>query len=260
MNREVSASQSNDRFQTTVQLPVETAMEMPQPDLHAENATQTALEASLLSQASQLNATAKVGLIRQLMTQLEPTHLQEIVEVGLREIGSRPRRGNASSTSSLPHTRLVLKKDYSFQERGLSEPTQYYVYLRRRKPKLDRYIGALFYVPQGCTLSYGLDAKACIVFNSPNNIFLLRDCTNSAITQVVRLICLEPPPADYTFSKQQNDTPEIYLHLEQLDPHTWQPTATAAYPFPTCMHEGGQLDRYRWDTSIAIPPAPHQAP
>jgi hypothetical protein len=140
-----------------------------------------------------------------------------------------------------------LKKDYSYQERGLSEPTQYYVYLRRRQPKLDRYIGTLFYVPQGCTLSYFLDAEGRIVFNPPHNLFQLRDSTNPELTQLVRLLCLQPPPSDYTFTKQQNDTPEIYLHLEYLDPETYQPLKKQAYPFPVCMHEGGRLDRYRWE-------------
>jgi hypothetical protein len=70
----------------------------------------------------------------------------------------------------------------------------------------------------------------------------------------VRLVCLEPPPPDYTFTKQQNDTPEIYLRLEYLDPLTHQPIAEETYPFPFCMYEGGMLDRYRWDVSTARPP------
>ncbi|NJR52990.1 MAG: hypothetical protein HC780_28970 [Leptolyngbyaceae cyanobacterium CSU_1_3] len=67
--------------------------------------------------------------------------------------------------------------------------------------------------------------------------------------QLVRLICLEPPPPDYTFAKQQNDVPGIQLHLEYLDLQTYQPIAKQIYPFPLCMHEGGKLDRYRWEVT-----------
>lgn len=206
----------------------------------------------VLDHVNQLRAKAKVALIRRLLTQLDADHIQTILEFGLREIGDRHRRGTSSENHN---TRLLLKKDYSYQDRGLSEPTQYYVYLRRRKPKLDRYIGTLFYVPQGCTLDYFLDIEGRMVFKPPHNVFQLRDCTNPAVNQVVRLLCLEPPPPSYTFDKQQNDTPDIHLHLEYLDPKTYQPIAKQAYPFPGCMHEGGRLDRYRWDvTPMLLPP------
>ncbi|PSB28382.1 hypothetical protein [Stenomitos frigidus] len=201
---------------------------------------------SVLDHVSQLKAKAKVALIRRLLTQLEADHIQTILEFGLREIGDRHRRGVSSENHN---TRLLLKKDYSYQDRGLNEPTQYYVYLRRRKPKLDRYIGTLFYVPQGCALDYFLDVEGRMVFKPPHNVFQLQDSTNPAVNQVVRLICLEPPPADYTFDKQQNDTPDIHLQLEYLDPKTHQPIAKQSYPFPACMHEGGRLDRYRWEVT-----------
>jgi hypothetical protein len=205
----------------------------------------------IIDQINQLKATAKVALVRRLITQLQTDQIQTILECGLREIGDRHRRGIAPTHN----TRLLLKKDYSYQERGLSDPNQYYVYLRRRKPKLDRYIGTLFYVPQGCTLDYFLDAEGRLVFNPPHNVFQLQDCTNPAVKQLVRLLCLEPPPPDYTFDKQQNDTPDIHLHLEYLDPETHQPIAKQAYPFPLCMHEGGRLDRYRWDvTPLTLTP------
>ena len=116
----------------------------------------------VLDHVSQLKAKAKVALIRRLLTQLDADHIQTILEFGLREIGDRHRRGVSSEDH---HTRLLLKKDYSYQDRGLNEPTQYYVYLRRRKPKLDRYIGTLFYVPQGCTLDYFLDVEGRMVSN-----------------------------------------------------------------------------------------------
>ncbi|XHX78632.1 MAG: hypothetical protein RBJ76_01480 [Stenomitos frigidus ULC029] len=198
---------------------------------------------------SQLKATAKVALIRRLMTQLQTDQIQTILEFGLREIGDRHRR----SIAPTQQTRLLLKKDYGYQNKGLSDPNQYYVYLRRRKPKLDRYIGTLFYVPQGCTLDYFLDAEGRLVFSSPHNVFQLQDSKNPAVKQLVRLLCLEPPPPDYTFDKQQNDTPAIHLHLEYLDPKTHQPIAKQDYPFPTCMHEGGRLDRYRWDVTPITP-------
>ena len=212
----------------------------------------------IIDQLNQLKPTAKVALVRRLITQLQTDQIQTILECGLREIGDRHRRGIAPTQN----TRLLLKKDYSYQDRGLSDPNQYYVYLRRRKPKLDRYIGTLFYVPQGCTLDYSLDAEGRLVFNPPHNVFQLQDCANPAVKQLVRLLCLEPPPPDYTFDKQQNDTPDIHLHLEYLDPKTHQPIAKQAYPFPLCMHEGGRLDRYRWDvtpltlTPIAVLPEP----
>jgi hypothetical protein len=203
----------------------------------------------MLAHVSQLKAKAKVALIHRLLTQLEADQIQTILEFGLREIGDRHRRGTSSENHN---TRLLLKKDYSYQDRGLSEPTQYYVYLRRRKPKLDRYIGTLFYVPQGCTLDYFLDVEGRMVFKPPHNVFQLRDSTNPAVNQVVRLLCLEPPLPSYTFDKQQNDTPDIHLHLEYLDPKTHQPIAKQAYPFPACMHEGGRLDRYRWDVTPIV--------
>ncbi len=208
-------------------------------------------QGDLLDRVIQLPAKAKVALIRRLMSQLEPDHIQTVVESGLREIGDRHRPGLAASNSVEHNTRLLLKKDYSYQARGLTEPTQYFVYLRRRKPKLDRYIGTLFHVPQGCALSYFLDAEERLIFNPPHNVFKLRDSKNPEVVQVVRLICLEPPPPDYTFAKQQNDMPEIQLHLEYLDLQTYQPIAKQTYSFPKCMHEGGRLDRYRWQVTTA---------
>ncbi len=199
----------------------------------------------IIDQINQLKPTAKVALVRRLITQLQTDQIQTILECGLREIGDRHRRGIAPTQN----TRLLLKKDYSYQDRGLSDPNQYYVYLRRRKPKLDRYIGTLFYIPQGCTLDYFLDAEGRLVFNPPHNVFQLQDCTNPAVKQLVRLLYLAPPLPDYTFDKQQNDTPAIHLHLEYLDSKTHQPIAKQAYPFPLCMHEGGRLDRYRWDVT-----------
>ncbi|XGV97371.1 MAG: hypothetical protein ACAF41_32210 [Leptolyngbya sp. BL-A-14] len=205
----------------------------------------------IFDRVSQLKTKAKVALVRRLLTQLEADQIQTVLEFGLREIGDRHRRGIASESHN---TRLLLKKDYSYQERGLDEPTQYYVYLRRRKPKLDRYIGTLFYVPQGCALDYFMDVEGRMVFRPPHNVFQLRDSTNPAVNQVVRLLSLEPPPPSYTFDKQQNDTPDIHLYLEYLDPKTYQPIAKQAYPFPSCMHEGGRLDRYRWDvTPVELP-------
>ncbi|EKQ69973.1 hypothetical protein OsccyDRAFT_0227 [Leptolyngbyaceae cyanobacterium JSC-12] len=205
----------------------------------------------ILLQASQLTVRTKVAFIRTLITQLETNQIQSILEFGLREISDRYRHGTTQSIT--PNTRLILKKDYSYQERGLSEPTQYYVYLRRRKPKLDRYIGALFYIPEGCMLSYYVDPEGRVIFNPPHNVFQLQDTKNSAIVQIVRLLCLVPPPPEYTFAKQQNDVPDIQLHVEYLDLQTHQPIAKQAYPFPSCMHEGGRLDRYRWEVSTIIP-------
>ncbi|MBW4472167.1 MAG: hypothetical protein KME45_17440 [Stenomitos rutilans HA7619-LM2] len=205
----------------------------------------------IFDHVSQLKTKAKIALIRRLLTQLEADQIQTVLEFGLREIGDRHRRGIAAEQHN---TRLLLKKDYSYQDRGLEEPTQYYVYLRRRKPKLDRYIGTLFYVPQGCTLDYFLDLDGRMVFKPPHNVFQLQDCTNPAVHQVVRLLCLEPPPPSYTFDKQQHDTPAIQLHLEYLDPKTYQPIAKQTYPFPSCMHEGGRLDRYRWDVTPLLLP------
>lgn len=209
--------------------------------------------AAVLAQVDQLDATAKAALIRRLMTHLENEQIQTLLEFGQHQIAERQRQSSVAAVDR--QTRLLLKKDYSYQSRGLSQPNQYYVYLRRRKPKLDRYIGTLFYVPDGCTLSYVPDADGRILFDSPHNVFLLRDFQNSTVTKVVRLIGLEPPPVDYTFTKQQNDHPEIYLRVEYLDPKTYQPLVEESYPFPFCMYEGGKLDRYRWDVSTLILPA-----
>ena len=128
-------------------------------------------QSDLLDQSIQLSAKAKVALIRRLMSHLEVDYIQSIVEFGLREIGDRHRHRAAASAIVEHNTRLLLKKDYSYQARGLAEPTQYFVYLRRRKPKLDRYIGTLFHVPQGCALSYFLDAEERLIFNPPAQYF-----------------------------------------------------------------------------------------
>ncbi len=252
MSREVPALGANEGLVRTTLKPVdELAEQSDQPQISSTDVSldnEVECGTDLLDRAIQLQPRAKIALIRKLLVQLETDQIQTVLECGLREIGDRHRRGVSSALTN-HNTRLLLKKDYSYQERGLSEPTQYYVYLRRRKPKLDRYIGALFYIPEGCTLSYCLDAEGCIVFNPPNNVFHLRDCKDSSITQRVRLICLEPPPPDYTFTKQQNDVPAIRLHLEYLDLETGQPLSKQAYPFPACMYEGGMLDRYRWEVS-----------
>lgn len=203
----------------------------------------------LFRQLSQLDEVSKVLLIQRLIAQLNPEQIRSILEAGQQELIARQQQATAAKNRK---TRLLLKKDYSYQDRGLSEPTQYYVYIRRRKPKLDRYIGTLFYVPQGCTLSYDPDAEGRIQFHPPNNVFRLQDFKNPAVVQVVRLLCLEPPPPDYTFTKQQNDMPEIYLRLQYLDPHSYHPIAEESYPFPFCMYEGGMLDRYRWDVSTVM--------
>jgi hypothetical protein len=257
MSREIPAL---DADQTSVQAPSEQENEAESEQGILVNfskvdvvlGTDLAGDSDVLDQAVQLPTKSKVALIRKLITQLETDHIQSILEFGLREIGDRHRRGILSASVS-HNTRLLLKKDYSYQERGLTQPTQYYVYLRRRKPKLDRYIGALFYIPEGCTLDYFLNAEGQIVFKPPHNLFQLRDCTNPNATQVVRLVHLQPPPPDYTFEKQHNDTPEIYLHLEYLDPKSYQPLSSETYPFPLCMYEGGQLDRYRWEVSSISP-------
>jgi hypothetical protein len=210
------------------------------------------IEPVILAQVSQLATPAKLALINRLLTQLEPQQIQMVIESGLQTINDHQQRQTAVVSTVSPNTRLVLKKDYTYQDRGLTQPTQYYVYLRRCKPKLDRYIGTLFYVPQGCTLSYFLDTDGRIMFNPPHHIFQLRDYDNATNVQVVRLIGLEPPPIDYTFTKQQKDTPAIYLHLEFLDPHTHQAIAQEKLAFPACMHEGGRLDRYRWEVSTVL--------
>ncbi|WP_088888822.1 hypothetical protein [Leptolyngbya ohadii] len=202
----------------------------------------------LLSQLVSLPPEIKVALMHHWMNQLSQEQLHALVSFGQQQL--------TSVAESLPasverQTRLVLKKDYSYQEQGLSQPTQYYVYLRRRKPKLDRYIGTLFYVPQGCTLSYKINAEGQVLFLPPHNLFQLKDSQNPLAVRLVRLLYLEPPPPDYTFTKQQHDSPHIHLHLEYLDPFTYQLQSRECYPFPFCMHEGGPLDRYRWDVSIA---------
>lgn len=254
MSREVPALGTDEGLvQASLQDDLELVAEPFSPTDYADAAitqdSDAEYSSDLLVQATRLQAKTKVALIRKLITQLETDQIHSILESGLKEIGNRYRHGsNAVITNH--NTRLLLKKDYSFQERGLDEPSQYYVYLRRRKPKLDRYIGALFYIPGGCTLSYFLDAEGRIVFNPPSNIFQLQDSKNPSVMQTVRLVCLQPPPPDYTFTKQQNDTPEIYLHLEYLDSKTYQPLSTQVYPFPACMHEGGKLDRYRWEVSM----------
>ncbi len=208
--------------------------------------------AAIFAQVSQLAAPAQLALIQRLLTQLEPPQIQMVIEAGLQTITDHQKRQTAVVSTVSPSTRLVLKKDYTYQDRGLTQPTQYYVYLRRCKPKLDRYIGTLFYVPQGCTLSYFLDTDGRIMFNPPHNIFQLRDYDDATNIQMVRLIGLEPPPIDYTFTKQQKDTPAIYLHLEFLDSQTHQPIAQEKLAFPACMHEGGRLDRYRWEVSTVL--------
>lgn len=251
MSRDVSEVEiSEPLIEVTVEPEADAAnQELLQTALVSENSNQD----GLLHTAMQLSPKAKVALIRKLMAQLEPSSIQAIVEFGLKEIGSRHHASAAAAIER--NTRLLLKKDYSYQSRGLSEPTQYFVYLRRRKPKLDRYIGALFHVPQGCTLSYFLDAEERLIFNPPHNVFELRDSNDPAAIQVVRLICLEPPPPDYTFDKQQNDVPPIQLHLEYLHPQTYQPLFKQTYAFPKCMYGGGELDRYRWEVrAIALSP------
>lgn len=252
MNR-VPSSKVDARLVQTPYLHDAEATTEPTPEESSEEdlAESLAPHHTIILQASKLTVRTKVALIRKLMTQLDAEQIQAILEFGLQEISDRRRHGN--STSLTPNTRLLLKKDYSYQERGLSEPTQYYVYLRRRKPKLDRYIGALFYLPQGCTLSYYLDPEGQIIFNPPHNVFQLQDAKNSAIIQIVRLLCLTPPPPEYTFAKQQNDIPDIQLHVEYLDSQTYQAIAKQVYPFPSCMYEGGRLDRYRWEVSTIVP-------
>ena len=231
---------------------------------HTEPLNEAAISGSLapypevLDQVGQLEITAQVALIHRLISQLETNQIQTILEFGQQELIER-RRG-ATALAESRQTRLLLKKDYSYQNQGLSEPTQYYVYLRRRNPKLDRYIGTLFYVPQGCALSYSPNAGGQICFNSPDNLFQLQDTQCPEATQIVRLLSLEPPPPEYTFTKQQNDTPDIYLRLEYLDSITYQPIAQELYLFPTCMYEGGKLDRYRWKVSRLTLPAEAQQP
>lgn len=221
--------------------------------------TADAIEPALWAQINHLTAPAKLAIISQLLTQLELTQVQAVIEQGTQALSARQQRQAAVASTVSPNTRLVLKKDYTYQDRGLTQPTQYYVYLRRCKPKLDRYIGTLFYLPQGCTLSYFLDSDGQIMLNPPHNIFQLRDYNDPANVQIVRLICLEPPPIDYTFTKQQKDIPAIYLHIEILHPQTHQAIAQHRLAFPACMHEGGRLDRYRWEVSTVLATPAHSA-
>jgi hypothetical protein len=262
MDRRISAPVADKRTaQATLGHSVEMAMNPFSPIEHSTEKVSTSdtcvKPEEVLHQATRLDSEAKVSLIRALMSQLETDQLQGLLKDGQQELAGRQEQLTRSKDRQ---TRLLLKKDYSYQDRGLSEPTQYYVYIRRRKPKLDRYIGTLFYLPQGCTLAYEPDAEGRILFQPPRNVFQLRDSKNPTAVQVVRLICLEPPPPDYTFTKQQNDTPEIYLRLEYLDPRTYQPIAEEAYPFPFCMYEGGMLDRYRWDVSSVMLPSAFDVP
>lgn len=248
MSREVPEADVDERLiEATIKPEVDANQELLQTELDPKDLMSEcdrASESDLLKSTTQLSPKAKIALIQKLISQLEPDSVQAVVEFGLKEIANHHRR----HVSSVEHnTRLLLKKDYSYQARGLSEPTQYFVYLRRRKPKLDRYIGALFHVPQGCALSYFLDTEERLIFNPPHNVFELHDSEQPNHTQVVRLICLEPPPPDYTFDKQQNDVPEIKLHLEYLHSQTYQLLSKQTYPFPRCMYEGGELDRYRWE-------------
>jgi hypothetical protein len=203
----------------------------------------------LLHYLLQLGDTDQLFILQQLFHQLNTKFLTTALETGQQELISR--RTQKSTTASVPReTALTLKKDYTYQDRGLSEPTQYYVYLRRRKPKLDRYIGTLFYVPTGCVLNYISDSDGNLIFQAPHNVFQLTDAKNPTLTKVVRLIRLEPPPPDYTFTKQQQDTPAIALRVEFLQPLTLEAIAEQCLPFPSCMHEGGVLDRYRWDVTV----------
>lgn len=200
---------------------------------------------ALVAQLASLSSKEKVALMHHWMAQLDSEQLQALIASGQQQLSVLESPPPVQS-----QTRLLLKKDYTYQQQGLSRPTQYYVYLRRRKPKLDRYIGTLFYVPEGCTLSYKVDAKGRVLFYPPHNLFQLKDTQNPTDVRLVRLLFLEPPPPDYTFTKQQNDSPQIHLHLEYLDPHTHQVLSQERYPFPFCMYEGGQLDRYRWEVSV----------
>jgi hypothetical protein len=222
--------------------PRTTALESPQPTAQRGSSQ----HAGLINQVSRLAVADQLALIQSLLAQLDVEQVQTVLEYGITEL---KKRDLATKATPSHQTRLLLKKDYSYQDRGLAEPTQYYVYLRRRKPKLDRYIGALFYVPRGCLLAYGVDEHERIVFNVPHLVFQLVDATNPSAVQWVRLLYLTPPPPEYTFTKQQNDAPTIHLHVEYLDPSTGQPLMQKAYPFPACMYEGGPLDRYRWEVS-----------
>ncbi|NJL21848.1 MAG: hypothetical protein HC895_15240 [Leptolyngbyaceae cyanobacterium SM1_3_5] len=211
-----------------------------------------ATDAAQLKGIEHLGAEEKLAFIRELLPQLSLLELRSLIDFAQQEVSDRQRQTN-TFTAAAPITRLLLKKDYTYQNRGLKEPTQYFVYLRRTKPKLDRYIGTLFYIPTGCTLAYSRDPEGRILFDPPHNIFALKDSNNPQVSQLVRLICLEPPPPEYTFDKQQDDVPEIYLQLEYLDSKTHQPIAKTSYAFPACMYEGGKLDRYRWEVTAFVP-------
>lgn len=204
----------------------------------------------LFDLASRLDARTKQALCQLLLTQLNTDQVREAVDFGKSELATR--EGKISSRKPQERcTRLVLKKDYSFQKLNLADPTQYFVYLVRRKPKLDRYIGTLFYIPEGFPLSYFPDAEGRIVFTAPNNLFKLSD-SQSAQSQVVRLVSIDPPPPEYTFEKGQEDVPELYLRLDYLNPVTYELKASERYPYPACMYEGGKLDRYRWSVAPLV--------
>jgi hypothetical protein len=263
MDREISASAASNRLgqavpERNVETADEAAIDSPQAlEFSPERLSAAESRVSYgdtFEQVNQLEGRAKVALIRKLLSHLKTEQIQAIIEFGHQELAERQHHPTLPTVAEPRTTCLLLKKDYTYQERGLSEPTQYYVYLRRRKPKLDRYIGTLFYIPNGCALSYFPDAEGRIFFKPPHNVFQLKDSKNPLISQYVRLICLEPPPPDYTFAKQQDDVPDIHLRLEYLDPNTFQPLAEESYQFPFCMYEGGKLDRYRWEVSAAALP------
>jgi hypothetical protein len=256
MNPQSSSPVVNDRlYAETLRPQLDATNPAKQSDAAEDPPPEKGTQLSeVVNLATQLNPPDKLLCIRQLITQLKPSQIQAIVEFG-QKVLTEPER---YKTVLLNHreTCLILKKDYTYQERGLSEPTQYYVYLRRRKPKLDRYIGTLFYLSQGCALSYISDAEGRILFQPPHNVFCLTDAKDPSTTQLVRLIGLEPPPANYTFTKQQVDTPQITLQVEYLESVSMRVTERRALPFPSCMHEGGKLDRYRWDVSVFQPLIP----
>ncbi|MBI4783774.1 MAG: hypothetical protein HY785_21030 [Oscillatoriophycideae cyanobacterium NC_groundwater_1537_Pr4_S-0.65um_50_18] len=216
-----------------------TALKQLSPEAHALR------HSELFEMALRLDPQAKQSLCQLLLTQLSAEQTREVIDFSRSELAAREGKGSLTRKPAERCTRLVLKKDYSFQKLNLAHPTQYFVYLVRRKPKLDRYIGALFYVPSGVSLSYFPDAEGRIVFTPPHNVFKLVD-SESAQTQVVRLASIEPPPAEYTFERGQEDVPEIYLCLDYLDPVTYEWVRSERYHYPTCMYEGGKLDRYRW--------------
>ncbi len=205
----------------------------------------------LFDRVARLDSQTKQTLCQLLLTQLSAEQTQEVIDFGKSDLAAR--EGKVSIARKPPErcTRLVLKKDYSFQKLNLAHPTQYFVYLVRRKPKLDRYIGALFYIPGGVPLSYFPDADGRIVFTPPNNIFRLVDSESSQV-QVVRLVAIEPPPSSYTFERGQEDIPEISLSIDYLDPVSYDLLRSERYHYPTCMYEGGELDRYRWKVELLV--------